>query len=58
MEGDSTQKDDYIDANHECTMCENHPNILPLFRRLGRSLTSLLSYLGHKVHTTPSKMKT
>jgi hypothetical protein len=47
---DSTQKDSYINANQKFTRCENHPNILPLFRRLGRSLTSLLSSLRHK-HT-------
>jgi hypothetical protein len=47
-----------IDANQESTKCENHPNILPLIGRLGRSLTSLLSSLKHEVHTTPNKMKT
>jgi hypothetical protein len=55
---DSTQKDSYIDANQEFTRCENHPSILPLFERLGRSLTSLLSSLGHEAHITPRKMKT
>jgi hypothetical protein len=39
---DSTQKDSYIDANKEFTRCGNHPNILSLFTRLGRSHTSLL----------------
>jgi hypothetical protein len=55
---DSTQKDSYIDASQEFTRCGNHPNILPLFGRLMRSLTSLLSSLRHEAHTTPSKMKT
>jgi hypothetical protein len=35
---DSTKKDSYIDANQGFTMCGNHPNILPLFGRLGRPL--------------------
>jgi hypothetical protein len=39
------QKHNYIGANQEFTRCRNHPNILPLFGRLGRSLTSLLSSL-------------
>jgi hypothetical protein len=52
---DSTQKDSYIDANQEFTRCGNHPNILPLFGRFGRSHTSLLSSLRHEAHTTPSK---
>jgi hypothetical protein len=47
---DSTQKDSYIDTNQEFTRCGNHPNILPLFRRLGRSLTSLLSSLRYEAH--------
>jgi hypothetical protein len=55
---DSTQKGSYIDANQEFTRCENHPCSLPLFERSGRSLTSLLSSLGHEAHITPSKMKT
>jgi hypothetical protein len=55
---ESTQKDSYIDANQEFTRCGNQPNIFLLFGRLGRSLTSLLSSLGHEAHTTPSKMKT
>jgi hypothetical protein len=55
---DSTQKDSYIDANQESTRCENHPIILPLFGRSGRTLTSLLSSLRHEAHTTTSKMKT
>jgi hypothetical protein len=42
---DLTQKHNYIDANQEFTRCGNHPNILPLFGRLGISLTSLFSYL-------------
>jgi hypothetical protein len=55
---DSTQKDNYFDANQGFTMCESHPSILPLFGWSGRSLTSLLSSLGNEAHTTPSKMKT
>jgi hypothetical protein len=34
-------------ANPEFTRCGNHPNILPLFERLERSLTSLLSSPRH-----------
>jgi hypothetical protein len=41
MESDSTQKDSYIDTNQESTRCRNHPNILQLFGRLEKSLTSL-----------------
>jgi hypothetical protein len=52
------QKDSYIDANQMFTRCGNHPNILSLFGRLGRSPTSLLSSLRHEACTTPSKMKT
>jgi hypothetical protein len=44
------KKDIYIDANQEFTRCGNHSNILPLFKRLGRSLTSLLSSLRHESH--------
>jgi hypothetical protein len=54
----SIKKDIYIYANQESTRCGNHPIILPLFERSGRILTSLLSSLRHKAHTTPSKMKT
>jgi hypothetical protein len=50
QKNDSTQKDSYIDANQGFTRCGNHPNILPLFGRLGRSLTSLLSSLRHEAH--------
>jgi hypothetical protein len=53
-----TQTHGCIDTNQESTRCGNHPNILPLFGRLGRPLTSLLSSLRHEAHTTPSKMKT
>jgi hypothetical protein len=49
---DSTLKHDYIDVNQEFTRCENHTNILSLFGRLGRSLTSLLSSLRHEAHHT------
>jgi hypothetical protein len=42
---DLTLKHDYIDGNQEFIRCRNQPNILPLFRRLGRSLISLLSSL-------------
>jgi hypothetical protein len=45
---DSTQKYGYIDANQEFARCGSHPNILPLVRRLGRSLTSLFSFLFSK----------
>jgi hypothetical protein len=45
IEGDSNKKDSYIDVNPESTRCGNHPNNLPLFERLRRSLTSLLSSL-------------
>jgi hypothetical protein len=55
---DLIQKDSYIVANQEFTRCEIHPNILPLFGRLGRFLTSLLPSLKHEAHTTPSKMNT
>jgi hypothetical protein len=55
---DSTQKDSYIDANQEFTKCGNHPNILPLFERLGRYLISLISSLRYEAHITPNKMKT
>jgi hypothetical protein len=48
-------KNSYIEAYQEFTWCVNHPNILSLFRRLGRSLTSLLSSLGYEAHTIPSK---
>jgi hypothetical protein len=47
---DLIQKQNYIDANQESIRCTNHPNILPLFERLERSLTSLLSSLRHKAH--------
>jgi hypothetical protein len=43
--GDLIQTHCCIDANQEFTRCGNYPNILPLFRRLGRSLTSFLSSL-------------
>jgi hypothetical protein len=49
---DSIQKHIYIDVNQECG---NHPNILPLFARLGRSLTSLLSSLKHEAYPHLSK---
>jgi hypothetical protein len=52
---DSIQKHNYIDANQEFTRCINHPNILPLFGRLGRSLTSILSSLLHEAHTKLAK---
>jgi hypothetical protein len=55
---DSIQKHNYIDVNQEFTRCGNHPNILPLFGRLGRSFTSLLSSLRHEAHPHLSKMKT
>jgi hypothetical protein len=43
--GDSIKTHRYIDANPVFIRCGNHPYILPLFGRLGRSLTSLLSPL-------------
>jgi hypothetical protein len=50
-EGDDlTQKDNYIDVNQEFTRCGNHPNIIPLFERLERSLTFLLSSLRYEAH--------
>jgi hypothetical protein len=50
-EGDDLiQKHNYIDVKQESTRCGNHLKILQLFRRLGRSLTSLLSSLGHEAH--------
>jgi hypothetical protein len=55
---ESTQKDSYIDADHEFTRYGNQLNILPLYGRLERSLISLLFSLRHEAHTTPSKMKT
>jgi hypothetical protein len=51
---DLAQTHGYIDANQEFTRCRNHPNILLLFGRSERSLTSLLPSLGHEAHTTPS----
>jgi hypothetical protein len=54
---DSTQKVSYIDTNQGFTRCENHPNILPFFGRLGRSLTSLLSSLRYEAHPQLAKMK-
>jgi hypothetical protein len=50
MKDGPTQKDSYIDANQWFTRCGNHPNILPLFGRYWRSLTSLLSSLRHEAH--------
>jgi hypothetical protein len=55
---DSIQNDSYADANQEFTRSGNYLNILPLFGKLGRTLTSLLSSLGHEAHSTPNKMKT
>jgi hypothetical protein len=54
---DSTKKDSYIDANQGFTMCGNHPNILPLFGRLGRPLTSLPSSLRHEAHPHLAKRR-
>jgi hypothetical protein len=47
---DSTQKDSYTNANQGFTRCGIYLDILPLFGRLGRSLTSLLSSLRHEAH--------
>jgi hypothetical protein len=52
---DSTQKDSYIDANQKFTNCENHSNIIPLFIRLVKSLSSLLSSLIHEAHPHHTK---
>jgi hypothetical protein len=38
--------------------CGIHPSNILLFERLERSLTSLISSIRHKAHTTPRKMKT
>jgi hypothetical protein len=54
---DSIQKHGYIDVNQEFIRCENHTNILPLFGRLGRSLTPLLSSIRHKVQPHLAKQK-
>jgi hypothetical protein len=57
-EGDDlTQKHSYIDENQEITRCENHPIILALFGRFGRSLTSLVSSLRHEAHPHLAKIK-
>jgi hypothetical protein len=57
-EGDnSIQKHSYIDANHESTRSGNHPNILPLFQRFRRSLTSYLSSLRHEAHQHLAKWR-
>jgi hypothetical protein len=48
------KKDSCIDANQESTRYGNHPNIISLFGRSRRYLTSLLSSLGYEGHTTPS----
>jgi hypothetical protein len=54
-EGDDLiQKHSYIDVNQEFTRCGNHSDILPLFERLGRSLTSL----WHEAHPHLAKVKT
>jgi hypothetical protein len=50
IEDGSTLKHSYIDTNQECTRCKKYPNILPLFERFVRSLTSLLSSLRHETH--------
>jgi hypothetical protein len=47
---DSTQKDKYIDGNQEFARCGNQSNILPLFGRLVKSLTSFISSLRHEAH--------
>jgi hypothetical protein len=50
-------KHSYIEANQMFTRCGNHSNILPLFGRLERSLTSLLSSLRHEAHPHLSKTR-
>jgi hypothetical protein len=54
---DSTQKDSYIDGNQEFIWYRNHPNIPPLFGRVERSLTSLVSSLRLEGHPHLSKNK-
>jgi hypothetical protein len=55
---DSIQKHSYIDVNQEFIRFGNHSDILSLYKRLGRSLTSLLSSLRHEAHPHLAKMKT
>jgi hypothetical protein len=55
--GDSIQTHICIDANQEFTRYGNHPNILPLFGRLGRSLTSLVSSLRYEAHSHLAKWR-
>jgi hypothetical protein len=50
-----TQTHNYIDANQEFTMCENHHNILPLFGGLEGSLTLSSPLLHHEAHPHRSK---
>jgi hypothetical protein len=38
-------------------MCGNHQNIIPLFKRLGRSLTALLSSLRYEAHPHLAKWR-
>jgi hypothetical protein len=54
IEGVSTQKDTYIDANQESKRCGNCHNILPLFGGLEGSLTfsPLLSYTMKHTYTS------
>jgi hypothetical protein len=56
--GGSIQTHGCIDANKAFTRCGNQPNILPLFGRLGRSLTSLLSSVRHEAHLHLAKWRT
>jgi hypothetical protein len=55
--GDSIHTHGCIYANQEFTRCKNHPNFLPHFGRLGRSLISLLSSLRHEAHPHLAKCR-
>jgi hypothetical protein len=50
IEEDWAQIYGWIDGNQVFIRCGNNLNILQLFGRLGRSLTSLLSSLLHEAH--------
>jgi hypothetical protein len=57
---DSIQKHNYIEANQRFTRCGNHPNIFPLFGRLGRishNLSYLLLDMKHTHTTQKAKSK-
>jgi hypothetical protein len=52
---DSIQKHNYVDVNQEFTRCGNHPNILPLFGKLGE--ISHFSPFFSKTWSTPTPSK-